>query len=48
VLPTSAPFWLDRLVSAAALTGGIGLVVLAVVELARYVRARSPQPQPAA
>ena len=35
VLPTSAPFWLDRLVSAAALTAGIGLVVLAVVELAR-------------
>jgi hypothetical protein len=47
VLPTSAPFWLDRLVSAAALTAGIGLVVLAVVELARDVRARSPQPQPA-
>jgi hypothetical protein len=48
VLPTSAPFWLDRLVSAAALTTGIGLVVVTVVELARDVRARSPQPQPAA
>jgi hypothetical protein len=47
VLPTSAPFWLDRLVCAAALTTGIGLVVLAVVELAREIRARSPQPQPA-
>ena len=42
VLPTSAPFWLDRLVSAAALTAGIGLVALAVVELARDIRARSP------
>jgi hypothetical protein len=48
VLPTSAPFWLDRLVSAAALTVGIGLVILAVVELAREIRARTPQPQPAA
>jgi hypothetical protein len=47
VLPTSAPFWLDRLVSATALMAGFGLVVLAVVELARDVRARSPQPQPA-
>ena len=48
VLPTPAPFWLDRLVSAAALTTGIGLVVLAVVELSLAIRARSPQPQPAA
>lgn len=48
VLPTSAPFWLDRLVSAAGLTAGIGLVVLAVVDLAQEIRARSPQPQPAA
>ena len=48
VLPTSAPFWLDRLVSAAALTAGIGLVVLAVVELSREIRASSPQSQPAA
>jgi hypothetical protein len=48
VLPTSAPFWLDRLVSAAGLVTGIGLVVLAVVELALAVRERSPLPQPAA
>lgn len=48
VLPTSAPFWLDRLVSAACLTAGIGLVVLAIVELAGDIRARTPQPQPAA
>ena len=47
VLPTSAPFWLDRLVSATALTTGIGLVVLTVVELAREIRVRSPRPQPA-
>ena len=48
VLPTSAPFSLDRLVSAAGLTAGIGLVILAVVDLAQEIRARSPQPQPAA
>lgn len=48
VLPTSAPFWLDRLVSAAALTAGIGVVVVVIVELAGDVRARSPRPQPAA
>jgi hypothetical protein len=47
VLPTSFPFWLDRLVSATALTTGIGLVVLAIVELAREIRVRSPRPQPA-
>ena len=47
VLPTSAPFWLDRLITATALTAGIGLVVLTVVELARELRARSPEPQPA-
>jgi hypothetical protein len=47
VLPTSAPFWLDRLITATALTAGIGLVVLTVVELAREFRARSPEPQPA-
>ena len=47
VLPTSAPFWFDRLVSATALTAGIGLIALVVVELARDVRARSPRPQPA-
>ena len=47
VLPTSAPFWLDRLVSATALTAGIGLIALVVVELARDIRARSPRPQPA-
>jgi hypothetical protein len=48
VLPTSAPFWLDRLVSAMALTAGLGLLVLAVLELAGAIRARSPRPQPAA
>jgi hypothetical protein len=48
VLPTSAPFWLDRLVSAAALTAGIGIVSLAVLELSREITARSPRPQPAA
>ncbi len=48
VLPTSAPFWIDRLVSAAALTAGIGVVALAVIELSREIRARAPRPQPAA
>jgi hypothetical protein len=48
VLPTSAPFWLDRLVSAMALTAGIGLVIVTIVELAREIRAGSRQPQPAA
>ena len=48
VLPTSVPFWLDRLVSATALATGIGLVALAVVELTREIRAPAPQPQPAA
>ena len=47
VLPTSAPFWLDRLVNAGALTAGVGFVVLAVVDLARELSGRSPQPQPA-
>ena len=47
VLPTSAPFWLDRLVSAAGVVAGSGLVVLAVVELAAVIRGRSRQPQPA-
>jgi hypothetical protein len=48
VLPTSAPFWLDRLVSAAALATGIGVVVLVVIELTGEVRAHSPRPQPTA
>jgi hypothetical protein len=35
VLPTDLPFWLDRMVTAAALTGGIALVVVTLVALFR-------------
>ena len=38
VLPTTAPFWLDRLVTAAALASGIALVAVTLLELGRSVR----------
>ncbi len=37
VLPTSAPYWLDRAVTAAALVTGIGVCVVAIVDLVRFV-----------
>jgi hypothetical protein len=43
VLPTSAPFWLDRLVTAAALAGGAVLFGIAVYDL---VRATATPQQP--
>ena len=52
VLPTSAPFWLDRLVTASALAGGAALLAIAVYELARSLRlpaaapVTAPTPQP--
>jgi hypothetical protein len=33
IVPTGAPDWFDRLATAAALAGGIGLVVVALVVL---------------
>jgi hypothetical protein len=45
VLPTSAPFWLDRMVTAAALGAGAVLLVATVVGLVRlYVSAPKAQP----
>ncbi len=35
VLPTDLPFWLDRMVTAAALTGGIAMVVVTLLALFR-------------
>ena len=35
VLPTDLPFWLDRMVTAAALTGGIAMVAVTLVALFR-------------
>jgi hypothetical protein len=37
VLPTSAPFWFDRLVTAAALAAGVALIAVTVLELVRLV-----------
>ena len=42
VLPTDLPFWLDRVVTGAALAGGVTLTVLAIWELLR-----PPAPVPA-
>jgi hypothetical protein len=42
VLPTSAPFWLDRLVTAAALAGGLALLAIAAYDLARSLRVPAP------
>jgi hypothetical protein len=38
VLPTSTPFWLDRAVTAAALTFGLGLIVIGVADVLRLAR----------
>ncbi len=38
VLPTSAPYWLDRAVTAGAMVTGIGVCVVAIVDLVRFVR----------
>jgi len=35
VLPTDLPFWLDRMVTGAALTSGAALTVVALLELFR-------------
>jgi hypothetical protein len=43
VLPTDLPFWLDRMVTGAALTGGVALVVVAL--LALFGPARQPAPR---
>lgn len=44
VLPTPVAYWLDRLVTAAALSGGLALVVLAVYDLTRSTRTQTPTP----
>lgn len=41
VLPTSAPFWLDRAVTAAVLAGAVAAVAVAVYDLSSEIRARS-------
>jgi hypothetical protein len=38
ILPTDAPFWLDRAVSAAALVGGLGAAAVATVAMVDEVR----------
>jgi hypothetical protein len=38
VLPTDAPFWLDRAISAAALVGGLGAAIVATVAMVDEVR----------
>jgi hypothetical protein len=45
ILPTDLPFWLDRLVSGAALTAGVAGLLLVVVQLAAVFR--TPRPAPA-
>lgn len=46
ILPTDAPFWLDRAVTAAALSTGLLAVVIVVEQLIRSW-ARTPSPAPA-
>jgi hypothetical protein len=47
VLPTSAPFWLDRMVTAAALAAGLALIAVTVFALARLVQRPDGSSQPA-
>ena len=44
VLPTDAPFWLDRLVSAATLAAGIAVLLVVVVNVAAALRAPGRAP----
>jgi hypothetical protein len=45
VLPTSLPFWLDRMVTAAALASGLALIAVTVFELVRLVQRSNTQSQ---
>jgi hypothetical protein len=44
LLPTDAPFWLDRLVSGAALAVGVSVLLLIAVTVVGALRAPRPAP----